>query len=219
MNAVPDPVVGRRATGRRFKHLLVMHDRRVIFPAQPVDDFVAFDQPGAVLFPVVLLSADRQSKRLAQHQAHVGQSSDRVGKQLIILPLVFFRRHTVVQVIHSHQNAEQVGLEINGIGLPPAREVGNLVAADAPVYKGQIPVRQIVPVFGSNNKLVAVAENVVGVCVSSPIAIRDGVALKKYARPVKEGGHAIFCRLLISRTANSQIGSLTKKSGTKPASI
>lgn len=82
--------------------------------------------------------------------------------------------------------------------------LGDPVAADAVVDEGQVPFGQFVTMHGGDDELVAVAEDVVGVEVSSPVAVGNGVALEKNARPLGERGHGVFCRTAIDRAAGWQ---------------
>ena len=110
---------------------------------------------------------------------------------MIVLLLELFGGDAGIQVVDADENAEEVGLEIKGVWLPAAGEGGNGIAADAAVQEDQMPSGEFFTVLGGDDELVAVAENVVGIAVAAPIAIRDGIALKQDSRSVKKGGEGI----------------------------
>ena len=83
------------------------------------------------------------------------------------------------QVVDSDQDAEDIGLEIEGVGLPPGGEVVGCMSADAAVDKSDGPPGIIRGLHRGDNESIAVAEQVIGIFRAAPAHVCDGVALEK----------------------------------------
>jgi hypothetical protein len=118
VNAIPNPIVGRRTPGRIFEHLLIMHDRRMILLAQFDDDCLTHRKVSTIFLPIGLLSTHRQAEWFAEHQLYFRQRFNCVTEQLVILLLELFRGNSGAQIIDADENAEDIGPEVIDVFLP-----------------------------------------------------------------------------------------------------
>jgi hypothetical protein len=65
-----------------------------------------------------------------------------VGQELVILLLVLLGGDAATQIVDANQNAEQVGLEVDGVFLPALLQVSDGVPADAAVQERELPLRE-----------------------------------------------------------------------------
>jgi hypothetical protein len=119
-----------------------MNHGGVVLLGELRDDRPAFGELGAARFPAFLHLPDRQAKRLAQHQPNAGELLYGVGQELVILLLVLLGGDAATQIVDANQNAEQVGLEVDGVFLPALLQVSDGVPADAAVQERELPLRE-----------------------------------------------------------------------------
>jgi len=79
------------------------------------------------------VTAPRLRKRLSEHEPDIGPGCDRAGQQFVVRFFEFLRRHAPAGFIDADQDAEQVGLERQRIGLPALGQIGERIPADPPI--------------------------------------------------------------------------------------
>lgn len=178
MNAVPDPVFGRRALTGVIENLLKMHQGGMMLCRQFRDDPLTLFDSCRPRLPVLLDIAYRERERLTEYQPQIGIHGAGVREQFVVYLLILIQGNAEV-VIDADENAEYIGFQVERILLPSALQISDFVAADAPVDKIVIIFGESRAIFGGDEERVPMPQDVVGVCAAAPIAIRNGIALKE----------------------------------------
>ena len=84
-------------------------------------------------------------------------------------------------VVDADEDAQNIRLEIQGVGLPPVAEIVHGVAADTPVDEVEIQFGKSGAMLGGENEHEVVTEDEVWVGVAPALHVGDGIALKEDA--------------------------------------
>ncbi len=179
MDTVPNPILGRSEIARIIEYFLKMDDRYVVFLGKFIDNCLAHCQFGPIFFPVYVLSPGWKPERLAKHKLYIRQGGNGFTQQLVILLLELLSGDAGVQIINADKDAEDIGFYVIYIFIPTGPKVRDFVSAYAAIDKGQVQLWHTAGVFACNDILVAVAEDMIEVIISSAIAICYGVALEQ----------------------------------------
>ena len=191
MNAVPDPVIGGSALDGVVENSLEMDHGRMILGGEAGDGFLTLPDSGKPGVEVILVLSYRQRKRFAEHNSEARVAGHGIGEQLIVGLLEILERQLSAGIVDANENAQDVWVELQRVFAPAAGEIGDGVAADAAIEKGQIAFRQQGAEPGGDQEGIAVAQNVIGVGGASAVAVRNGIALEEDAGSLTKRGHDV----------------------------
>jgi hypothetical protein len=79
MDGVPNPIVGGGSRARFIEYFLIRNHCRVVLLCKLGYEVLTLLNSGTPLHPIVDVRVNLKSKRLAEHQADMGQSGDGIG--------------------------------------------------------------------------------------------------------------------------------------------
>ena len=193
MNSIASPMSGRSVFDGLVEHRLERDERGVERAGHTL-------RGGPIVIklrkPFFVHRATTQDEWLADHQLHLRQRLARAVEQRAVIAFVNCHRARVIaaqlvpDVIHADQNADQIRLEIEAVGLPALRQLKHFVAADPAIEHGVVCFRMIHQQLRRREPRVTVAQCGLLICRTGrgllATGVRDGVALEEDHLPVLE---------------------------------